>query len=100
MATLTLDEVRTIGIAAIRRVIGDTFTDVEVGYELQADDRVAHLFTLRFASEASWRHALALMSRMMGGVMDDLFARGDEQFAFIRILSDGSWDFRRDAAAE
>ena len=100
MAGLTQDEVKDIGVAAIRRVIGDTFVDLELGFTLGAEDQAYYLFTLRFPSEGAWRHAVSLSSKMSLAISDELWGKGDGMMAFTRLLSDGSWDFRRDAAAE
>lgn len=100
MASLTLDEVRDIGTDAIRRLIGDTFTDVELGFTFGAEDSTYYLFTLRFPSEAAWRQALPFSSRMGLAVSDELWAKGDPMIAFTLLESDGTWDLMQHAAAE
>ena len=100
MADLTLDEVRNIGTAAIRRVIGDTFTEAEVHAEQDWLDREVYIFTLRFSSEAAWQVASDLAVRMMTAIIDGLWDRGDARFPHVRLLSDGSWALAQDAAAE
>lgn len=40
------------------------------------------------------------MLELTDAVMADLSARDDDSFPFIWLLSDGSWTFGRDAAAE
>lgn len=100
MATLTLDEVKDIGTAAIRRVIGDTFTDAEVGITFGADDSAYYLFTLRFPTEALWRLAVPLSSKLSLAVSDELWAKGDPMIAFALLESDGTWNLTRHAAAE
>ncbi len=100
MARLTHDDLRDIGTAAIRRVIGDTFTSLDLDYELDLDEKLAYRITLQFPTEASWRTASARMFEMTDAVMADLSSREDEHFPFIRLLSDGNWTIGRDVAAE
>ena len=100
MADLTLDEVRDIGIAAIRRVIGETFTDAAVHAEQDWLDRETYVFTFRFPSETAWQAASHLAVRMITAIIDDLWERGDARFPHVRLLSDGSWTARQNAAAE
>ena len=100
MTDLTLDEVREIGTAAIRRVIGDTFSDAAVTAEQDWLDRDVYIFTLRFSTESEWRAASHLAVRMMTAIIDGLWERGDNHFPHVRLLSDGSWTLVRDAAAE
>lgn len=99
MARLTLDEIKDIGTDAIRRVIGDTFTDMRVAYEIDPEEHLAYLFVIRFSTEESWRRASSLQAQLTGSLIDALYLHEDEHFPFIRIRSDGSWDFRHDAAA-
>ena len=100
MARLTLDEVRDIGTAAIRRVLGDTFTTVEVALDLDSEGRAAYRFTIRFPTEESWRRASARQATINGAIIDALHSHDDERFPFIRILSDGGWSFEHSVAAE
>ena len=100
MAGLTLDEVKDIGTAAIRRVIGDTFTTIEVALDLDSEGRAAYRFTIRFPTEESWRRASAHQAAVNGAIIDALHQHDDERFPFIRILSDGGWTFERPVAAE
>ncbi len=100
MAGLTLDEVKDIGTAAIRRVIGDTFSDIAVHSEQDWSDREVYVFTLRFSSEAAWQAASHLAVRMMTAIIDALGDKGDFRFPHVRLLSDGSWTLTQDVAAE
>ena len=100
MADLTLDEVKGIGTAAIRRVIGDTFSDVDVHAEQDWLDREVLVFTLRFSSQATWQAASDSAVRLMTAIIDGLWEQGDARFPHIRLLSDGDWALAQDAAAE
>ncbi len=100
MARLELDQVRDIGTAAARRLIGDTFTEVEV---ILGDDwlnREVYFFTFYFPTEESWNQASRMAARIMAAIIDDLYARGDARFPHVRLRSDGSWTYKRDVAAE
>lgn len=66
MADLTLDEVRDIGIAAIRRVIGDTFTEVEADIRPDFEGRAAYFFEIQFPTEKDWWHASKLQAHTSG----------------------------------
>ena len=100
MADLALDEVRDIGIAAIRRVIGDTFSDVDVHAEQDWLDREILVFTLCFSSQATWQAASNSAVRLMTAIIDGLWEEGDARFTHVRLLSDGGWALAEDAAAE
>ena len=100
MTKLTLDEVRDIGTAAIRRVIGDTFTAVEVALDVDSEGRTAYRFTIRLPTGEAWRCASAHQATMNGAIIDALHSHEDERFPFIRILSDGDRTFGRPVAAE
>lgn len=100
MTGLTLDRVREIGTAAARRVIGDTFGEVDVE---GGDDGLgldAYFFVFRFPTEERWNHAAGLASRLMAAIIDDLQIEGDARFPHVRLLSDGSWTLKRNVAAE
>ncbi|WP_237477309.1 hypothetical protein [Lichenibacterium dinghuense] len=100
MAYLKRDELRALGITAIRRVIGDAFErlDAEAGPDFEG--KGAYHFTITFHTEADWRRASALQAEITTAIIDDLDAREDEHFPFVRIKSDGTWTFARSAAAE
>lgn len=100
MADLALDEVRDIGIAAIRRVVGDPSLRVEFRLDLDRDDRPEYSFRLYLPTPEAWRDASARISAITDTVMEDLSSRGDDSFPFVWLLSDGTWTFGRDAAAE
>ena len=100
MGYMKRDELKALGEDAIRRVIGDDFTDMDADVGPDFEGRGAYLFTIRFSTEETWRRASALQAKMSGAIIDALHHRGDEHFPFIRIMSDGSWTFRCDAAAE
>ena len=88
MARLTLDEVKEIGIAAARRVIGDDFNDVDVVAGADHVDRDAYFFTYRFDDAEERNKAGKLTTKLMIAIIDDLCGRGDESFPFVRMLSD------------
>lgn len=100
MARLSLDEVRDIGTAAIRRVLGDTSLKVEFKLDFDRDDRPEYSFRLYLPTPEAWRDASDGIFRITEAVMADLAMRGDDSFPFIWLLSDGSWTFGRDIAAE
>ncbi|MGI3902014.1 MAG: hypothetical protein ACRYGP_24805 [Janthinobacterium lividum] len=87
MASLTLDEGRDIGTAAIRRVLGDTFTTVEVA--LGSEGRAASRFTIRFPTEQSWRRASAHQATMNGAIIDALHSRDEERSDLLALLLGG-----------
>ncbi len=100
MANLKRDELRNLGEAAIRRVIGETFVDVQAEIGPDFEGKGAYHFTIVFGTQADWRHASALQAEMTRAIIDDLDGREDERFPFVSIKSDGTWTFVRDAAAE
>ena len=95
---LTLDRVREIRTAAARRVIGDTFGEVDVEGGDDGLGRDAYFFVFRVPTEQGWGHAAGLASRLMAAIIDDLQAEGDARFPHIRPMSDGSWTLKRSAA--
>ena len=72
MADLALDEVRDIGIAAIRRVVGDPSLRVEFRLDLDRDDRPEYSFLLFLPTPEAWRDASARISAITDTVMEDL----------------------------
>ena len=100
MAGLALDDVRDIGITAVRRVIGDTFSDVDVHAEQGWLNGEVLVFTLRLSSQATWQAASDSAVRLMTAIIDGLWEKGDARFPHVRLLSDGGWALARDAAAE
>lgn len=100
MARLTHDELRDIGTAAIRRVIGDPSLKIEFKLDFDREDNPEYSFRLYLPTPEAWRDASTRISQITDAVMADLTVRGDDGFPFVWLLSDGSWTFRRDAAAE
>lgn len=100
MARLTLDEVKDIGIAAIRRVIGAPMLRIDFKLDFDREDRPEYSFRLYLPTPEAWRDASDRISQITNAVMADLAMRGDDSFPFVWLLSDGSWTFGRDAAAE
>ena len=100
MAGLALNEVRDIGVAAIRRVIGDPSLKIEFKLHFDREDRPEYSFRLYLPTPEAWRDASARISQITEAVMTDLALRGDDGFPFVWLLSDDSWSFGRDAAAE
>lgn len=100
MAYLKRDELRALGITAIRRVIGDAFErlDAEAGPDFEGKE--AYHFTITFHTEADWRRASGLQAEMTRAIIDDLDAKEDGRFPFLQIKSDGTWTFAHHAAAE
>ena len=99
-APLARDEVRNIGIAAIRRATGDPALRIEFKLDVDPDDRSQYSFRLYFPTVEAWRAASTRMLEITDAVMADLSMRNDDHFPFIWLLSDGSWAFERNAAAE
>ena len=100
MAYLKRDELKNLGEAAIRRVLGNRFTDVQADAGPDFEGKGAYHFELIFHTEAEWRHASLLQAEITRAIIDDLDRVGDEHFPFVRIKSDGTWTFAHDAAAE
>lgn len=100
MAYMKRDELKALGETAIRRVIGDTFADVQADAGPDFAGRGAYHFTVLFDTEANWRHASARQAEMTRAIIDDLDRKEDEHFPFVSIESNGTWTFTRDAAAE
>jgi hypothetical protein len=100
MSDMTREELEALGNAAIRRVIGDSFKRVvgEAGPDFEG--RGAYHFTVVFHTEDDWRRASLMQAEMTRAIIDDLDRRGDEHFPFVRIISDGTWTFALNAAAE
>ena len=100
MTKLSLDEVRDIGTAAIRRVIGDPSLKIEFKLFFDRDDKPEYSFRLYLPTPEAWRDASARISEITEAVMVDLALRDDDNFPFVWLLSNGSWTFGRDVAAE
>ena len=100
MTKLTLDEVEGIGVAAIRHVTGDPSLKIEFRLDFDRDDRPEYSFRLHLPTPEAWRDASDRITQITDAVMMALDARGDDSFPFVWLLSDGSWTFGRDAAAE
>lgn len=100
MARLTLDEVRDIGTAAIRRVTGDPSLKIAFKLDFDRDDEPQYSFRLHLPTVEAWRNASERIVEITDAVMTDLSARDDDNFPFVWLLSDGSWTFGQDAAAE
>ena len=100
MADLALDEVRNIGIAAIRRVMGDSSLKIDFRLDFDRDDRPEYSFRLYLPTPEAWQDASDRIFEITDAVMAELVKRDDDHFPFVWLLSDGSWTFGRDAAAE
>lgn len=100
LSGLTLDEVGDIGIAAIRQVIGDPSLKIEFRLDFDRDEKPEYSFRLHLPTPEAWRDASDRIFQITEAVMADLARRGDDSFPFVWLLSDGSWTFGRDAAAE
>ena len=100
MAYMRHDELKALGSAAVRRVIGDAFERLDADAGPDFEGKGAYHFTIVLHTEADWRNASSRQAEMTRAIIDDLDARGDERFPFLRIKSDGSWHSARNAAAE
>ena len=100
MADLALDDVRDIGIAAIRRVMGDSSLKIDFRLDFDRDDRPEYSFRLYLPTPKAWQDASDRIFEITDAVMANLTVWGDNNFPFVWLLSDGSWTFGRDVAAE
>lgn len=100
MTYLNRDDLEKLGEAAIRRVIGDGFARLQADAGPDFEGKGAYHFEVAFGTEADWRRASPRQAEMTRAIIDDLDRIGDEHFPFLRIKSDGSWAFSRDAATE
>lgn len=100
MTKPTLDEVRDIGVAAIRRATGDASLNIDFILDFDREERPEYSFRLHLPTPEAWRDASNRIMEITDAVMADLAVRGDDNFPFVWLLSDGSWTFGRDAAAQ
>jgi hypothetical protein len=98
MVHLPETELQTIGRDVARSIVGaGKVSQVEVVTMPDSSDQPAYYFSFLFDQDRDRQRAALVRTRLAQKLRDELIARGDARYPFVRILSRQDWGARAGA---